>query len=116
VRTAGVEHTIWDANEVSTIHGNHGDLVSFHVTGFGGLEWPKGSGKSAVFQAGLWLAAGKVNGVEEIRTAASEFRSEFTPGRVGGGPGSGHIYRLHRAEGNIHFHDPNPPQRGYRRP
>ena len=75
-----IDHVIWDGNNISTWHGNHGDIVSYHVTSHSGLEWPKGSGKTAVFQAGLWLAAGKVNGIEEIRIAVSEYQSEFIPG------------------------------------
>ena len=36
-----VEHTVWDGNQISTWHGNHGDVVSYHVTGNSGLECPK---------------------------------------------------------------------------
>jgi hypothetical protein len=117
-RTAGAEHTLWDANEISAIHGNRGNYASYLVNGRYGLEWPKGSGKQAVFHAGLWLAAGRVNGVAEIRTAACEYQSEFTPGGIGNGSMSGHLYRLHRAEIDAFLsHDwENPPQRGYRRP
>ena len=41
---SAVEHVIWDGNQISTIHGNHGDVVSYHISGNSGLEWPKGSG------------------------------------------------------------------------
>jgi len=98
VQTKGVEHVIWDGNAISTIHGNHGDFASYHVTGKSGLEWPKGSGIGAVYQAGLWILAGKVNGIEEIRTAASEYVSEFAPGTINGAGESGKIYRIHRSE------------------
>ena len=54
-----VEHVIWDGNKISSVHGNHGDDASYHVTGNSGLEWPKGSGKLAVFQSGIWLASGR---------------------------------------------------------
>ncbi len=96
-----VEHTVWDGNQISTWHGNHGDVVSFHITGNSGLEWPKGSGKLAVFQSGIWLASGrsKAPGGDwqpEIRTAAAEYAVEFIPGTIDGL--DGHIYEIHRAE------------------
>ena len=57
-----VDHTIWDGNNISTVHGNHGDVASYHMTGQPGLVWPKEQNISAVFQDGLWLVAGKING------------------------------------------------------
>ena len=84
-RTADVEHVIWDGNQISTVHGNHGDVSSYHASGNSGLEWPKGSGKHAMFQSGLWVTAGNINGNEEIRTAVSEYSSEFVPGSIDGG-------------------------------
>ena len=56
---APVEHVVWDGNQISTVHGNHADVVSYHISGHSGLEWPKGSGKLAVFQSGIWLASGR---------------------------------------------------------
>ena len=75
---APVEHVVWDGNQISTIHGNHGDVVSYHITGNSGLEWPKGSGKLAVFQSGIWLASGRTRApgadwTDELRTAAAEY-------------------------------------------
>lgn len=57
------DHIIWDENQISTWHGNHGDVVSYHAIGRTGLEWPIGSGIGAVYQSGLWLGAGRINGV-----------------------------------------------------
>ena len=101
---ASVEHVIWDGNQISTIHGNHGDVVSYHISGNSGLEWPKGSGKLAVFQAGIWLASGRskapgADWVDEIRTAAAEYTVEFVPGSIGSDDvNSGHIYQIHKKE------------------
>ena len=96
-----IDHVIWDGNNISVSHGNHGDFVSYHTTGHAGLEWPKGSGKKVVFQAGLWLSAGKVNGVEEIRTASVEYRSEFVPGNWGSDFNNQqfHIYEINKSDG-----------------
>ncbi|MBC8193331.1 MAG: hypothetical protein H8E18_13180, partial [FCB group bacterium] len=53
--------------------------VSHIPTGDSGLEWPKGSGYTAVFASGLWVA-GMVDG--SVRSAAAEFTSEFQPGII----------------------------------
>jgi hypothetical protein len=45
----------------------------------GGLEFPKGSGKSVIYTAGLWCS-GRVAG--ETRTACNYYSSEFKPGRI----------------------------------
>ena len=101
---SAVEHVVWDGNQISTIHGNHGDVVSYHISGNSGLEWPKGSGKLAVFQSGIWLASGRskapgADWVDEIRTAAAEYTVEFVPGSIGSSDAnSGHIYQIHKKE------------------
>ncbi|MFQ6605912.1 MAG: T9SS type A sorting domain-containing protein [Fidelibacterota bacterium] len=92
------EHVLWNGNLVSTIHGNHGNMVDYDVTGNSGQEWPKGSGNHMIFQSGFWLIAGKVNGQEEIRSASAEYVSEYTPGLMGGPDSSGHIYQVCRNE------------------
>jgi len=74
-----LEYTQFDVNNIACWFGNNGEIVSYNDTRNSGLEWPKGSGKHALFQSGLWLA-GKVNG--DIRTACSEYCSEFQPGKV----------------------------------
>lgn len=74
-----VEYTLFDGNQIRCYVGNTGEIVSYNVTGDAGLEWPKGSGKTAVFQSGLWVT-GKVDG--EIRSAAAEYTSEFQPGPI----------------------------------
>jgi len=101
---ATVEHVVWDGNQISSIHGNHGDDASYHVTGNSGLEWPKGSGKLAVFQSGIWLASGRSKApggswVDELRTAAAEYTVEFVPGSIGSDDSnSGKIYQIQKKE------------------
>ncbi|HXG39290.1 MAG TPA: T9SS type A sorting domain-containing protein [Bacteroidota bacterium] len=48
----------------------------------GGLEWPKGTGKKAIFASGIWIGA-TVGG--SVRTAVASYSSEFSPGPVVGG-------------------------------
>ena len=97
-----VEHQIWDGNQISTIYGNHGTISDYHVTGNSGTEWPKGSGKTAIFQSGVWLLSGKSRPqgtstwTEEIRSAAGEYTCEFVPGTIDDGvTDDGHIYQIH---------------------
>lgn len=78
-KPATLEYVLYDANQIRAWTGNNGEIVSYHVTGNAGLEWPKGSGNTAVFQAGLWVA-GKIEG--DIRTACAEYTSEFQPGKI----------------------------------
>ena len=92
-----VDHTIWDGNNISTVHGNHGDVASYHMTGQPGLVWPKEQNISAVFQDGLWLVAGKINGQNDIRATAAEYTCTFVPG-VPYDSTEAPIYRMHRSE------------------
>lgn len=83
-----LEFKRFDGNRIRTWTYNNGEWVSSGVTSDSGLEWPKGSGKYAVFQSGMWLASGKVKEPgsatfkEEIRTAAAEYTVEFQPGQI----------------------------------
>jgi len=74
-----LEYVQYDANQIRAWVGNNGEIVSYNMTGDAGLEWPKGSGRTAVFQSGLWVA-GKISG--EVVTAAAEYASEFRPGKI----------------------------------
>ncbi|MCH7762819.1 MAG: T9SS type A sorting domain-containing protein [Candidatus Marinimicrobia bacterium] len=96
-KTAVLEFELWDGNQISTYHKNNGALVDHTATGDSGLEWPKGSGKTAIFASGLWLA-GMVQG--GIRTAVAEFAREFQPGAYGENPNDSkyRIYRIYKAE------------------
>ncbi len=78
-KTSTLEFIQFDVNDIRAWVGNNGQIVSNIPTGDAGLEWKKGTGLTAVFASGLWTA-GKVNG--EIRSAASEFTSEFNPGSI----------------------------------
>ena len=78
-KPATLEYIQFDANQIRCWVGNNGEIVSYNVTGNSGLEWPKGSGNFAVFQSGLWVA-GIVDG--EQRSAAAEYTSEFSPGKI----------------------------------
>jgi len=71
-----------DVNNLDMRVTNHGSIAYDLTTGNGGLIYPRGSGTTAVFAAGIWLGA-KVNG--EIRVALAEYGQEFTPGPMQNG-------------------------------
>jgi hypothetical protein len=73
------DSTWLDANQIAMIIMNNGTFARDPLTGSSALIYPKGTNKSAVFAAGLWIA-GKVNG--EIRTACADYNTEFQPGVI----------------------------------
>jgi hypothetical protein len=66
-----------DANNLDMVVTNHGALAYDLSTGNGGLVYPKGSWKTAIFAAGLWVGA-IVGG--ELRVAVAEYAQDFVPG------------------------------------
>src|SRR5687768_10122427 len=68
-----------DANDVNMWNTNFGHVAYDAGAGAPGLVFPKGSGKRAMFAAGLWLGA-RVAG--EIRAVVAEYSSEYGPGRM----------------------------------
>lgn len=71
-----------NANNLDMVVTNHGSIAFDLLTGNAGLIYPKGSTKTAVFAAGLWIGA-KVG--PDIRVAVGEYSQEFTPGPMAGG-------------------------------
>jgi len=66
-----------DANNIDMFVTNHGSFGWDLATSQPGLRFPKGTTKTALFAAGLWVGA-KVGG--EVRTAVAEYSQEFAPG------------------------------------
>jgi len=71
-----------DVNNLDMVVTNHGSIAYDLETGNGGLIYPRGSIKTAVFAAGLWIGA-KVG--PEIRTAVGVYSQEYVPGPMLGG-------------------------------
>jgi len=69
--------TVIDINNISMFVTNQGSFAFDIPGGSSGLEFPKNTGKTAVFAAGLWVG-GKVNG--ETRVAIAEYSNEYAPG------------------------------------
>ena len=66
-----------DANNIDMFLTNHGSFGWDLATSQPGLRFPKGTTKTALFAAGLWVGA-KVGG--EVRTCVAEYSQEFAPG------------------------------------
>lgn len=66
-----------DINNLDFVVTNHGSLMYELTTGTSGLLYPKGTGKTAVYAAGLWLG-GKVD--DSLRVTVGEYSQEFAPG------------------------------------
>ena len=66
-----------NANNIGMFVTNIGSFAWNLQTGEAGLEFPIGSGKTAVYASGLWVGA-KVNG--QIRVMISEYSQEYVPG------------------------------------
>jgi hypothetical protein len=90
-----------DINNIKMFITNTGSFAWDKTSGNAGLEYPKGTGKTCVFAAGLWMG-GQVGGVTHI--AVSEYSDEYGPGAMVGGatddPGKNkpeyHVYKLYK--------------------
>jgi hypothetical protein len=71
-----------DTNNINMFVTNYGSFAWDLGTGNPGGIYPKGTNKSAVFAAGLWLGA-VVAG--EVRTVVAEYSQEYGPGAMVGG-------------------------------
>ena len=93
-----------DINSISMFVTNQGSFAFDIPGGSSGLEFPKGTGKTAVFAAGLWLA-GKVN--DDIRVAIAEYSNEYAPGPIlpDGSPANSQddryrVYKISKGDGS----------------
>lgn len=71
----------FDRNRINCTVASDGPYVDYRRTSMAGLEWPKGSGKTAIFTAGIWLA-GTHRPTGEIRMSNMDYESEYQPGPV----------------------------------
>jgi hypothetical protein len=75
-----------DINNISMVVKNTGSFAYDTENGAAGLEFPKGTGKTAVFAAGLWMGA-LVGG--SVRVSVAEYSDDYLPGAViGSGAGA----------------------------
>ncbi|HEX7076807.1 MAG TPA: hypothetical protein VF363_00110, partial [Candidatus Eisenbacteria bacterium] len=75
-----------NVNNLDMVVTNHGSLAYDLTTGNPGLIYPRGTTKTAVFAAGLWVGAKVTDSTgTNIRAAVGEYSQEFTPGPMVGG-------------------------------
>jgi hypothetical protein len=77
-------HTI-DANSLEMFVYNNGNFAYDNANIYGktdGLYYPRGTKKTVIYDAGLWIGA-KVN--NQVRIAMAEYSSEFVPGPMANG-------------------------------
>lgn len=91
-----------DVNRINMLVSNIGSFA-FDGTN-AALEFPKGTGRTAVFAGGLWLG-GKINGVTKV--AVTAYSNEWFPGNIlpGGAPANPNdpvfkVYKLNRVYAN----------------
>ena len=89
-----------DINNISMVVTNTGSFAYDKPNSASGLEFPKGTGKTAVFAAGLWMG-GQIGGATRICVA--EYSDEYGPGAIlpGGAPDNPDkaeykVYKLNR--------------------
>lgn len=68
-------------NNISTYVQNNGAFNRIPSTGNSGFEWPKGSGKTAIYASGLWIG-GIDAATDSICLAIAEYSSEYIPGPI----------------------------------
>ncbi len=68
-----------DVNQIRSSVMNNGTFTRHPVTGNSDMEWPKGSGKTICYNAGIWVA-GKVD--DQVRTACADYNVEYQPGLI----------------------------------
>ncbi|MHB1049557.1 MAG: T9SS type A sorting domain-containing protein [Bacteroidota bacterium] len=71
----------FDVNRINATINSAGPYADYLKIRSSGLEWPKGSGKTAVFAAGLWIVGRHVPS-DSLRTAVMDYSTEFQPGPI----------------------------------
>jgi len=77
-----------DINNISMVVKNTGSFAYDAPNNAAGLEFPKGTGKTAVFAAGLWMGA-LVS--DTVRVSVAEYTDDYRPGQAVGVAALGRI-------------------------
>ncbi len=70
-----------DVNSVNATVSFNGIFADYQKRNSPGLNWPKGTPKTAVFTSGLWII-GKHRPSDSLRTAVMHYSSEYLPGKI----------------------------------
>ncbi len=74
-----IERKALDGNQINCTIASDGPYADYRATGSAGFEWPKGSGKTAIYSAGIWMV-GRHLPSDSLRTATMDYSSEYQPG------------------------------------
>src|SRR5438045_5329058 len=91
-----------DVNSIDCVVTNHDSYAYDLITGNAGLVWPRGSGKTAVFAAGLWVGA-LINDATAPTVKVGEYSTQWGPGPMINGTGapddaSYRVYKIRRGD------------------
>lgn len=75
------EWKFFDINTIYCTINSAGPYCDYLRTNSSGLFWPKGTNKTAVFTAGMWVI-GKHRPTGLLRTAVQDYSTEFQPGPI----------------------------------
>jgi hypothetical protein len=81
-----------DANQIGCFVTNFGSFGWDIPDGVAGLEYPLGTGKTALFAGGLWIGA---QVAAQTRVTVAEYSFEYVPGNVLGG-GDSPIWKVYK--------------------
>ncbi|MGB6120948.1 MAG: T9SS type A sorting domain-containing protein [Bacteroidota bacterium] len=73
------EYDFLDINRINCTIASDGPYADSRRTSAAGFEWPKRSGKTALFTAGIWIV-GIHRPTDSLRTANMDYSTEYQPG------------------------------------
>ncbi len=82
-KTTVQEFKFFDINTIQCTINSAGPYCDYLRTNSSGLFWPKGSGKTAVYTAGMWVV-GVHRPTGALRTAVQDYQTEYQPGPIFG--------------------------------
>ena len=74
-----IEWKALDGNQIKCTIASDGPYADYRATLTAGFEWPKASGKTAIYTAGIWVVGRHVPS-DSLRTAVMDYNSEYQPG------------------------------------
>ena len=80
-KTSVFQYKNLDGNAINCTISSGGPFADYRATNSSGLEWPKGTGKTAIYTAGIWLG-GIHRPTKELRISHQYYDSEFQPGII----------------------------------
>ncbi len=74
-----IEWEALDGNQINCTIASDGPYADYRATNSAGFEWPKASGKTAIYTAGIWMVGRHIPS-DSLRTAVMDYNTEYQPG------------------------------------